>query len=107
MDWRPITSAELADRLDEELEAMPIDMREQYKSVAVSVYPISCDRGGVMGEEQIYVVGQIGDLLLVFDDVEDEFGIAQYPCSDSNPLTCWELVGTLEQTLKKLWLNAR
>lgn len=61
-------------------------------------YP--CIRTPEIGQEMIYVAACFGEKVLVFDDVEDEFGMGII--SQNGLLENCKLYGTLEASLSML-----
>ena len=76
--------------------------RKKFASFQTPIYRISCRRNNQTAEEQIFVVAHSKNKILLFDDVEDEFGIADLVETPSRVLKEWELVGDLVTALRKL-----
>jgi hypothetical protein len=100
MSWKPITQEDLYVLLQScinEMSAVSVALFQKY---AVQPYQLSCVRTTKTGQEVIFVVAHIDEKVLVFDDVEDEFGIGTIP--QNGVLDKWQLYGTLETALNVL-----
>lgn len=60
---------------------------------------IPCKRNAQTPNEEIFVVAQAGSRVLVFDDVEDEFGVGDL--AESSVLEKWDLLGSLSNALTR------
>lgn len=102
MDWQPITEKELSLQIEEAVFQMSEEARRKFESVRAPISKVECRRGSRYGEEQLFVLCRSGNKLLLFDDVEDEFGIAVFGFQGDAPLMEWKLFSTLEQALSEL-----
>ena len=76
----------------------------KFESVRTPISKAKCKRSDsdLYGEEHLFVLGQSGNKLLVFYDVEEDFGIADFVAHGNTPLENWNLFGTLEHALLRL-----
>lgn len=102
MDWTPIQKNELATHLQEELEKMSSDLKGKFAAIQTPLYQVPCDRGGSYSNEKIFVLGSTEDKILVFDDVEDEYGVADRLENPGTMLHQWQLYGALETALNSM-----
>lgn len=100
MTWQPITREMLDVLLSVCLNAMGERSIALFQQYHVEPYLISCIRTPEIGQEMVYVVARFGEKVLIFDDVEDEFGIGII--SQNELLENWRLYGTLEAALNML-----
>ena len=101
MDWQPITDNELSLLIEEAILELSEEARLKFESVRTPISKVRCKRfdSDQYGEELLFVIGRSGNKLLVFDDVEDDFGIADLAAHGDTPLENWRLFGTLEYAL--------
>jgi len=100
MIWQPISEPELALQIQSSLDQMSEADREKFASVRTPIYRIPCKRNVQAVGEEIFVLAHVGSRVLLFDDVEDEFGVGDLVGSAA--LEGWELLGDLSNALKKL-----
>lgn len=79
---------------------MPAASAAKFEQHKVQPYQLSCVRTATTGPELVFVVAQAGRIVLIFDDVEEEFGVGSI--SPGNVLKEWQLCGSLETALKIL-----
>jgi hypothetical protein len=91
--------------MEEEIFYMSEEARQKFESIKIPLTHMKCRRKHFYGEgydeDPIFIVGRSGNKLLVFDDVEDEFAIAE-PEPGATFLEHWRLSGELEMALKHL-----
>lgn len=100
MSWNPITLHDLKELIASNLNQMSEASNTLFKEYKVEYYQLPCIRSLEVGQELIFVVAAYEDRVLVFDDVENEFGIAIVP--EDGILKSWGLYGDLEFALKSL-----
>jgi len=99
-DWKPISRPEVENRLKSEVAALPADVMNIYKNHAITIAEQLCFRSDQYGTERVFVVARSGSQLLIFDDVEDEFGVGAP--GDEGVLREWGLCGYLIDALRLL-----
>ena len=103
MTWQPISETKLKLQLEDAVAEMSELDRKKFISVQTPLYRIPCRRiTNKTADEQIFVVARSENKILLFDDVEDEFGVADLVETSLPVLEKWELVGDLEAALRKL-----
>jgi hypothetical protein len=93
--WQPITEKDLSLQIEEELSQMPEEARQKFERIRTPMTTIACWRSEHYGEERLWVLGRSGNKLLAFDDVEEDFAIADIASPDALPLKHWTLFGPL------------
>ncbi|KMN36076.1 hypothetical protein VI26_08440 [Chromobacterium sp. LK1] len=77
------------------LELSPV-ARSLLPELSRPLVALGCER--IKGStEQLFVVARVGNKALIYDDVEDEYAIANIP--HAGPLRHWQLFGPLEAAL--------
>src|SRR3954453_17665569 len=78
MEWTPMTADELRDILASQLVDLDSETQAVWDRFGIQPTHILCIRrrldGGVAELEPIYAIAQAGDEVLIYDDVEDEWG---------------------------------
>ena len=78
MEWTPITADELRDVLVKQLVDLDTETQAVWDRFGRQPTQIRCIRGRLDGSvsepEAIYAVARAGDEVLIYDDVEDEWG---------------------------------
>lgn len=105
MAWKQIQGRELALIVRREIEHMGADARGKFSQVRIPPRRLACRRSEQYGDEWLIAVARLGNRVIVFDDVEDEFGIAELCGNPPEVLHDWRLVGTLECALKEAFLH--
>lgn len=100
MNWHPITRKELELIIQKSLTNLPGDLREHFQCVAEEPRQVPCRRrdGNL---EKLFVIATSNHRLMVFDDVEDEFGVTMRPPA-GEALESWELFPDLESAFRRL-----
>jgi hypothetical protein len=79
MEWTPITADELRDVVVKQLVDLDAETQAVWDHFGTQPTQILCIRGRLDGDvpelEPIYAVARAGDEVLIYDDVEDEWGI--------------------------------
>ena len=79
--WEPITDSEFRLLLAENVLRLDQDAFTRWEQLGLTPVPITCERrdltGGPPVLEPIFVVARVGAEVLIYDDVEEEFGIGQ------------------------------
>lgn len=101
MDWHPISLEELNLIVDSTVDTMPIDLQARFKEIRGAFTQIICRRSDTYGLEKMFTIATFGKKAIIFDDVEEEFGIAVLP-EDGGVLLRWELFPDLGCALRKL-----
>jgi len=99
-NWKPISRAELENRLNSEIASLPVDLRSAYQEYATAIAEQPCFRSEQYGPERVFVVARSGIRLLIFDDVEDEYAIGV--ADDDGVLRDWGLYGDFVDALRAL-----
>lgn len=99
MNWRPISEADLLAQMRRAVSKLDVADGEKFAAFQTSPHRIFCKRSGQKANEEIFVVAQTGSKVLVFDDVEDEFGVGEL--ADSSVLEKWDLIGSLSEALTR------
>lgn len=102
MAWSSISANELSLLIDESFNAMPEPLRAAFEKFRVIPRLENCKRSDLKMIEQVFVVAQAGGRAIIYDDVEDEFGIAKIPMETGDAFGDWELVGDLPAALRQL-----
>jgi hypothetical protein len=72
--WRPITAAKLESLLVQELQSCSPEDVALFAKIRIEPRKIGFERGGRI--ESVFVVAEIGERVLFYDDVEEEFEVA-------------------------------
>lgn len=99
--WQPITHDQLLALIKEELAELSDALKIRFADVHTPLYTIKCQRNLSSIIEEIFVVGRYENYVIIFDDVEDEFAIAELT-SEGKPITHWSLSWNLMATLQNL-----
>lgn len=103
VSWKPITEEDLKTEVEQALAAMPEEARRQFAGIRISPLKLRCQRNGLAGEETLYAIAGRGRQYIVYDDVEDDFGLAVFSSSDRDEtLRFWVLAGALSNALRVL-----
>lgn len=97
MNWQPISETELTIRIENEICDMSQTERDEFERARIKPRLIKCKRGGFTAEK-IYAVAESNGNLIVFDDVEDEFGVGA--AQENGSLEEWSLFGRLADALR-------
>lgn len=96
--WKPITRSELDQLVDRELAGMVEPFRAYYRSYAVEPYRTACAHSGF--DDSFYVVAQLGNQVVVYNDIEEDFGVGTL--AESGPMTDRADYGPLVLALRVL-----
>jgi hypothetical protein len=99
-DWAPISRVEFDALLAKEISTFEAADHELWSRYQVGVRSAPIVRSQEYGTEHVFVVAAIGDRILFFDDVEDEFGVARLP--PDRPLEEYGTYGELRFALRGL-----
>jgi hypothetical protein len=72
--WQPVTIAELAALIASQLADCSMEQRQFFERIKVAPRLVPIDRGGNV--EHVFVVAEIRDLALYYEDVEEGFNIS-------------------------------
>jgi hypothetical protein len=98
--WAPVTREAFEKILSEEVGSLAEEVLRTYQRYAVPVFQHRCFRDTEYGIENLFVVARAMDLLLFYDDVEEDFGVAT-PDGDG-VLRNWKLSGPLVSAVLNL-----
>jgi hypothetical protein len=101
MVWKAITEAELTLHVKTSIENMTDDERQQFVRIRIPVQRLMCRRDDFTGDEPMFAVARSGNLFIIFDDAEDDFGIA-ISSNEQETLRHWVLAGELKHALQAL-----
>ncbi len=99
--WQPITRNQLTTLIEQEQAALSDELKTLFATVYTPCYTLKCQRGSNEIIEEIFIVGRYENYVIIFDDVEDEFAIAELT-SEGKPITHWSLSWNLMATLQNL-----
>ncbi|GHU02545.1 hypothetical protein FACS1894154_12430 [Betaproteobacteria bacterium] len=102
MGWEPISESELASWVEQAYAAMTGSERRQFDEIRIPLRRLFCQRSPMLGPEVLYAVARRGRQYLIFDDVEEDFGIATHSGDEMEVLNSWVLVGELQHALHTL-----
>lgn len=85
------------DLISDEISNLPKSSREKYFHVYYKPYRVVCERDGRRDDLGLIVLGKHDAQLLIYDDTEEEFGIAA--SSESGLIRAWKLFGDLKFAL--------
>lgn len=78
MSWQPITEHGLYELVAEQLPRLDPETEAKWHRYKIGPEPILCVRGTVTGApgepEPISMLARSGEMVLIYDDIEDEFG---------------------------------
>jgi SpoU rRNA methylase family enzyme len=78
-DWKPISRSAFESLVKQEISDFDSTDKELWSKYQVELRTAPILRSPQSGIEQVFVVAAIGERILFFDDVEDEFGVARPP----------------------------
>jgi len=99
-EWVPITRSEFEDLLSREIAEFEERDVELWSRFRVDIRTAPILRSEQFGIENVFVVAAVGERILFFDDVEEEFGVARLP--DSGPIEDYGTHGELRSALQGL-----
>lgn len=76
-DWTPISRERFENILRDEVAGLPSDALRMYQASVIPIAEYPCFRTEQYGNESVFVVARSGEQVILFDDVEDEFGIGR------------------------------
>lgn len=101
MDWEPISRDELEDILSQEFDALSSDLQKIFNTSKIDpLKKIKCLRRGYDDIEEVFKILRINNSVIIYDDVEEEFGVATAPVDSDSYLTYWNLFDDLRSALK-------
>lgn len=77
MEWQPINHDELMKIIQREINEFPIVLRTRFNRLPHDLIKINCSRGENIDDEEVFSIIRSSDNVLIFDDVEEEFGVAR------------------------------
>ncbi|MDR0203496.1 MAG: hypothetical protein LBJ40_15210 [Delftia acidovorans] len=105
MIWKKITDNELSNFIDAEIKKMPANLKLDFDKIKVELHREDCIRNNLQEKNGLYIVANHRQKKLIYDDVEDEFGITK--SYNNKIIECWDLFPTLESAIKKLLENKK
>lgn len=99
MTWNPISESEVTTIVQEAVARMSPEDAKKFARIQTPIHAIRCRHRGDLPEENIFLVARVGSKVLVFDDVEDQFGVGDLAQSDV--LEQWDLLGDLSFALTR------
>lgn len=97
MNWKPIEEKILKENIQKDAALLPDYEYGLFQRHAVPIFRLPCFRTTHTGQELIFVVAQLKEHVIVFDDVEDEYGVGII--KKGEPLKDWCLYGSLKDAL--------
>lgn len=98
--WKPITEGEMRERLQEDIAALSEEDLKLFHQMSVPLRQQKCWRSVSQTLDALFVVAECGALILLFDDTEDEYAIAEKKASDR--IQDWNLLGSLSFSVRAL-----
>ena len=105
MIWKPITKEGLQIVLQDTLHDMPDDLKKIFQDKSTPLMRIPCRRGNAKTLDHVFVIAEFANLLLIFDDVEDEFAVVSRP-TDGSAITGWSLFPDLNSAFREMICTA-
>jgi hypothetical protein len=102
MTWTPYSLEEVANLLDTERREFTADEQAKFARVKVPVRKVRCHRGDERSGDCLFVVADDGETAVVFDDVDQEFGICKSSALGGDIVRHWSLAGSLVFALMHL-----
>ncbi|MDR0250902.1 MAG: hypothetical protein LBI35_06310 [Burkholderiales bacterium] len=90
----------------QELKSWSVGLLDDFEKVKI-LKRCKCKRSELYGTESIFIVAEFKNNFIVYDDVEDEFGMAHGAKIKDGVLTEWELFSDLKGAFQKLIKQAR
>jgi hypothetical protein len=95
-----MTHSELESFLALEISDLPAEAYEKFSTCQCRMQRVACVREGKLDADGLLLFGARESNLLIYDEVEDEFGIATR--ADSQPIHSWRLFEGLRFALAEL-----
>lgn len=92
--WQPIDETTMWGQLQTDIENMSSSVRLLLPALSRPLTTLDCERGQLGKIEKLFVVIRTDEKVLIYDDVEDEYAIADIP--STGVLRVWQLFGPLE-----------
>jgi hypothetical protein len=93
LTYKPLDKAEVEEGVRAEVLELPAELRRYFARVAVEVRAVE------FGDRTVFVVAESGNRAILYDDVEEEFGIG---IIDGGVLKLEDLIGELGLALLAL-----
>jgi hypothetical protein len=94
------------DELDHLLKAeqanLSADEQAKFNRTQVPIRKVRCVRSPQHADDGLFVIASDGQTAIVFDDVDQEFGICKAKALDDGPVRDWGLAGSLVFALMHL-----
>jgi hypothetical protein len=84
---------------------MPVNLKLDFDKIKIKLHREDCIRNNLQEINGLYIVAKYRQKKLIYDDVEDEFGITK--SNNNNIIEHWDLFPTLESAIKKLLENKK
>jgi len=96
----PISEEELMTKIEQSLVVMAENLRQQFEDMRIPFLKLRCRRNELSGEESLYAVAHKGKQYVIYDEAENDFGLAVTPCDKEDVLSLWVLAGDLDNALR-------
>ncbi|MCL2873016.1 MAG: hypothetical protein FWF41_08605 [Betaproteobacteria bacterium] len=100
MNWSPITVSDLELIIAQEVAFWPADLLGAFEKNRV-LKKVLCKRSDSYGLESIFVIAEIDDSFIVYDDVEEEFCVAQKSSISNRVLGNWDAFIDLKSAFQR------
>jgi hypothetical protein len=102
MTWTPCSLEEVEKILSAEQAEFSADEQAKFARLKVPIRKVPCHRGPEHSGDCLFVVASDGKTAVVFDDVDEEFGICKVTALDDSIVREWNLAGSLVFALMHL-----
>ena len=102
MTWMPFSVDEVAALVVADQAEFSADEQTKFARVRVPITKVRCHRSEELGDDGLFVVANDGVTAIIFDDVEEEFGICKSTALEGDIVRAWSLAGSLVFALMHL-----
>jgi hypothetical protein len=102
MTWIPYTMDELDHLLKSEQANFSADEQAKFNRNKVPIRKVRCIRSPQHADDGLFVIASDRQTAVIFDDVDQEFGICKAKALDDGPVRDWGLAGSLVFALMHL-----
>jgi hypothetical protein len=102
MTWAPYRIEDVEELLIEEQVDFGMDERAKFSRTNVPIAKVSCFRSNQYPDDALFVIATDGETAVIFDDVDEEFGICESKAIGDGDVHKWTLVGSLSAALTHL-----
>lgn len=96
----PISEEELMTKIEQSLADMAENLRQQFEDMRIPFLKLRCRRNELTDEEPLYAIAHRGKQYVIYDEAENNFGLAVTPCNKEDVLSLWVLAGDLDNALR-------